>query len=196
MTVTSKSMDETLCEIIRLVSAKIEGKRRYLAICAQTILTETPPTFTPLTWYFRQVLSVNGQSQPWCWQRRPYFAAAAGHLLFFPKSTTRCAHCGRTRVMGGYRDASNRVTCLGCPIEFPVPTLPINPLRLRHEGRDLALYGMPTCVWPDAFPVMQFRDLIKQDLDPTEDLHEDDGRDLVDLAAPSWLHPSCWVRAW
>lgn len=196
MTVTSKSMDETLCEIIRLVSAKIEGKRRYLAICTQTILTETPPTFSDLGCCFRQVLSVNGQYQPWCWQRRPYLAATAGHLLIFPKSTTRCAHCGRTRVMGGYRDPRNRVICLECPIELPVPDLPINPLRLRHERRDLALYGMPTRVWPDAFPVRQFRDFIKQDLDPTEELHEEDGRELMDLAAPSWLRPSYCFEAW
>lgn len=193
---TSEPMDRKLCEIIRLVSAEVDGKRRYLAICTQTILTETPPTFTPFTCSFRQVLSVNDHPQPWCWQRRPYFAIAAGQLLLFPKSTTRCARCGRTRQIGGYRDPRNRVICLECSIESSVPEISINPLRLRHDGKDLALCGMPTPVWPDAFPVRQFRELIKQDLDPTEDLHEDDGRDLVDLATPSWLHPSCWVRAW
>lgn len=193
---TSEPMDETLCEFIKLVKTEVDGKSRFLAICTQTILTETPPTFTQLGCFFRQVLSVDGRPQPWFWQRRPYFAAAAGHLLIFPKSTTRCVHCGRTRVMSGYRDASNRVTCMRCPIEFPVPDLPINPLLLRHEGRDLALYGMPTRVWPDAFPVMRFRDLLKRDLDPTEDLHEEDGRELMDLAAPSWLRPSYWFEKW
>jgi hypothetical protein len=180
-------MHRTRVESIDLVSTDVAGQRRYLSISTQMTLNEDPPIMDRPVCVFRNVLSVNGQKQPWLWQDRPYFATAAGELLVFRDTPTYCVGCGKKGLVYGYRDGRNRLFCFRCPVESPVPPLPSDPLIFRDGDKEVILCGIPTAVWPDQFPVSRFRERIKRNCETSEQPIEEDGSDLAGLFGPSWF---------